>query len=55
MWRRSATTGLVADASLVLQETVGMLSDIDQGTAIVASGHVSSRVASWSMRVASSR
>ena len=45
MWRRSATTGLVVDASLVLQEMVGMLSDLDQGTAIVASGHMSSRVA----------
>ena len=50
----SATTGLMVDASLVLQETVGMLYDSDRGASIVASRHVSSRVASWRTRVASS-
>ena len=55
MRRRSETTGFMADASLVLQETVGVLSDPDRGAAIVAYGHVSSRVASWRTRAASSR
>ena len=54
MRRRPETTGLVVDASLVLQETVGMLYDSDRGASIVASRHVSSRVASWRTRVASS-
>ena len=55
MRRRPETTGLVVDASLVLQETVGMLSDPDQGVDIFFSGHISSRVASWRTRAASSR
>ena len=55
MRKRSATTKLVVDASLVLQETVGVLSDPNQGAAIVDSGHVSSRVASWRTRAASLR
>ena len=45
----------MVDASRVLQEMVGMLSDPKWGEAIVASGHVSRRVASWRMRAASSR
>ena len=36
----------------MLQETVGVLSDTEQGAAIVASGHVSIRVASWRTRTA---
>ena len=45
----------MVDASLVLQKTVGMISDPDPGAAIVAFGHVSIRVASWRMWVESSR
>ena len=45
MRRRSATTGLVVDASHVLQETVSVLSNPEQGVAMVVSGHTSSRVA----------
>ena len=55
MQRRSATTGLMVDASLVLQETVGVLSDPDRGAAMVASGHVSIKVASWRTRASTSR
>ena len=39
----------------VLQEMLGVLSDPDWGAAIVASGHVSRRLASWRTRAASSR
>ena len=45
----------MVDASLVLKEAVDVLSGPDRGASIVASGHVSSRVATWRMRVASSR
>ena len=55
MRRRSTTTRLMVGASLVLQETLGVLSDTDQGTDIGASGHISSRVASWKTRATSSR
>ena len=55
MRRKSATTGLVVDTSLVLQEMVGVLYDPDWGAAIVASGHVSSKVDLWRTRAASSR
>ena len=37
MWRRSATTRLMVDASRVFQETVGVLSDPEWGVAMVAS------------------
>ena len=53
--KRFETTGLIVDASRVLQETVDVLSDPNRGAAIVASGHVSSRAASWRTRAASSR
>ena len=55
MRRRSATTGLMADASQALQETVGVLSNPEKGAAIVASGHISRWVALWRTRVARSR
>ena len=55
MRRRSTTTGLMVDASQVLQEMVGMLSYPERGAAIFASGHVSRRVASWRTRAESLR
>ena len=55
MQRRSATTGLMVDASLFFQEMVGVLSDPGRVAAVVAYGKVSSRVASWRKRVAISR
>ena len=36
MQRRSATTGLIATASRVLRETVGVLSDPERGTVSVS-------------------
>ena len=45
----------MVDASQVLQETVGILSNPEQGAAIFASGHVSRRVALWRTRAASLR
>ena len=53
MQRWSTATGLMVDASQVLQETVGVLSNPGRGAAIVASGHVSRRVALWRTRAAS--
>ena len=44
----------MVDASHVLQETVGVLSDPEHGAAIFASGNASRRVALWRMRAASS-
>ena len=55
MWRRSATTGLIVDAPCVLQETMGVLSNPEWGTAMFASGHTSRRVASKRTKAASSR
>ena len=52
MRRRSETTGLMVDASCVLQDTVGVLSDPDQGAPMFASGHTSRRVSSWITRSA---
>ena len=46
--------GFMVDASRVLQETVGMLSDTEQGAAIFTSGQASRGVASWKTRAASS-
>ena len=46
MRRRSATTRLVVDASCVLQETVGVLSDPDRSAAMFAPGHTYRRVSS---------
>ena len=55
MRRRSATTGLFVEASRVLQETVGVLSYLERGTSMRASGTDSRMVASWITRAASSR
>ena len=55
MRREYKNNRLMVNASLMLQETVGVLSDPDRGAVIVASGHVSSRVASWRTRAASLR
>ena len=55
MQGRSVTTKLMVDASRVLQETVGVLSNPERGAAIVASGHTSRRVALGRTRAASSR
>ena len=46
MHRRSATTRLIANASFVLQETVGLLSDPEVGASILTAGTAASRVAS---------
>ena len=46
MRRRSTTTGLIIDASLVLQETVGVLSDPERGGAMHTSGTDARSVAS---------
>ena len=46
MRRRSTTTGLIVDASLVLQEMVGVLSDPEQGAASLASSTAARRVSS---------
>ena len=55
MQRRSATTRLMTDASRVLQETVGVVSDPEWSATIFASGHKSRRVASWRTRAESLR
>ena len=55
MQRRSANTGLVVNASRVLQETVGVFSDPKRGAAIVVSGQILRRVDLWRTRAASSR
>ena len=55
MRSRSVTTKLMVDASRVLQETVGVLSNPERGAAIVASGHTSRRVALGRTRAASLR
>ena len=57
MRRRSTTTGLMADASRLLQDTVDVLSIPERGVAMFASGHTSRRVALWGggTREASSR
>ena len=55
MWRRSATTGLVMEASHVLQETVGVLSEPERGAAMRSLGTASRRVASCKIRAARSR
>ena len=55
MQRSSATTGLVAYDSCVLQDMVGVLSDPEQVTAMFASGHMSRQVASRRTRAASLR
>ena len=46
MRKRSAITGFIVDASLVLQETVGVLSKIEQSVASISSGTYARRLAS---------
>ena len=46
MRRRSETYGLIVDASNVLQDSVGVLSDPERGVAMFDSEHTSRRVAS---------
>ena len=53
--KRSATTGFIVEASSMLQETVGVLSDPEQGAASLVSGTATSRVASWRTSAASSK
>ena len=55
MQRRSTTIGLIVQGSYVLQESVGVLSDLERGAAMFASGHTSRRVSSLRKRMASSR
>ena len=47
---RSATTGLIIEASCVLQETVAVLSEHDHGAAMRALGTASRRVTSCRTR-----
>ena len=53
--RRSATTGLIMEASRVLKDTVGVLSEPERGAAMRAFGTSLRRVASCKIRAASSR
>ena len=46
MRRRSETTGLMVDASCVLQEAVGVLSDPERGAYMFTLGQTYRRVAS---------
>ena len=55
MRRRSATTGLIIDALLVLQETVGVLSEPECGAAMRSLGTTSRGVASCRTSLASLR
>ena len=55
MRKRSATTVLIMEASRVLQEKVGVLSETERGAIMQALGTASRRVASYKMRAASSR
>ena len=54
MQRSSTTTGLIVEASHVLHETVGVLSDRKCGAAVHAVGTATRKVALWRTRVASS-
>ena len=53
--RRSATIGLMFNASCVRKEMLGVLSDPERGAEIYPSGHASRRVALWRTRSAISR
>ena len=55
MRRRSVTTRLIMEASCVLQETVGGLSEPERSAAVQALGDASRRVDSCKTRVASSK
>ena len=50
MPKRSATTGLMVDAAHVLHKTMEVLSEPDQGAAILVSRTATRRVLSWRMR-----
>ena len=54
MRRRSVTTGLIVEASCMLQETVGVLYEPERGAAMLALGTALRRVASCKTSVASS-
>ena len=55
MRRSSATTRLIVEVLRMLQETVGVLSDLERGAAMHASGAAVRRVALWKTRLESSR
>ena len=55
MQRKSATAGLIVEASCVLQETVGVLSESERGVAMRALGTAPMSLASYKTRVAISR
>ena len=55
MKRRSTNTRLIMEASYVLQETVGVLSEPERGSTMPALRTASRRVTSCKMRGASSR
>ena len=55
MWRRSATTGLIMEASRVIKETVGVLSEPEHGAAMQAFGTDLRRMASYKTKAARSR
>ena len=54
MRRRSATTGLTANASLVLQNTVRVLYDLEHGAAMLSSRTATRSVALSRMSAANS-
>ena len=53
--RRSATTSFIVEASFVLQETEGVLSNPEQGVARLVPDTAASSVASWRAGMAKSR
>ena len=55
MQRWSVTTRLVVEASCMLHDTVGVLSDLDRGAAMRAVGTDTMNVASQRTRAVSSR
>ena len=50
MQRGSATTGLIVEASYVIQEMMGVLSDPEHGAAMRIVGTSTRRVTSWITR-----
>ena len=55
MHRRSTNTGSIMEASYMLQETLGVLSEPERGATMRALGTASRRVTSCKMRGANSR
>ena len=55
MQSRSSTTGLMMDTPHMIHNTVGVLSDTDQGVALLASVNAARRIASRRTRLAISR